>query len=200
MSIETPKLRPSSRIAIDAGAGLLRGARQCPSPNQDERPDPDDVSLLVVHNISLPPGAFGGPYIDQLFTNRLEPDAHPYFATIRDLKVSAHLCIFRTGAVTQYVPFGRRAWHAGVSRFGGRERCNDFSIGIELEGTDDRPFTARQYQRLIAITRLLLAAYPRLSVPRIVGHSDVAPGRKTDPGPHFDWGRLRAGLSRKVSP
>jgi N-acetyl-anhydromuramoyl-L-alanine amidase len=186
-------VRASSRPAIDA-AGYLRGARQRPSPNQDERPDPADVSLLVIHNISLPPGEFGGPWIDALFANALDPAAHPYFATIHALRVSAHLCIFRDGRVTQYVPFRRRAWHAGASRFGGRERCNDFSIGVELEGTDDVPFTARQYRRLASVTRALRRAYPAITADRIAGHADIAPGRKTDPGPHFDWRRFRASL------
>jgi AmpD protein len=194
---EVPKKTPSRARSsrIDA-AGIYVGARQLPSPNQDSRPDPDDVSLLVIHNISLPPGEFGGPAIDALFTNRLDPGTHPFFATIHELRVSAHLCIRRDGATTQYVPFPGRAWHAGVSRFDGRERCNDFSIGIELEGTDDTPFTAAQYRRLVAITRALLARYPRLTPARITGHSDIAPGRKTDPGPHFDWARYRRALGQ----
>ncbi|MGH8444501.1 MAG: 1,6-anhydro-N-acetylmuramyl-L-alanine amidase AmpD [Solimonas sp.] len=172
--------------------GWLAGARVCRSPNCDARPDPVDISLLVIHNISLPPGRFGGPHVDELFTNTLDPQAHPYFATIHSLRVSSHLFIARDGRITQYVPFGERAWHAGVSEYEGRARCNDFSIGIELEGTDERPFTAKQYARLAAATRALLAAYPRLSAARIAGHSDIAPGRKTDPGPHFDWARYRA--------
>lgn len=177
--------------AIDP-QGWLVGVRRIASPNSDERPDPQDISLLVIHGISLPPGRFGGPWIDALFTNTLDPRADPYFATIAALHVSAHLCIRRDGSVTQYVSFARRAWHAGVSSYDGRERCNDFSIGIELEGTDERPYTARQYARLVAVTRTLLRAYPRLDPVRIVGHSDIAPGRKTDPGPSFDWARLRA--------
>lgn len=187
------KTRRESKGSVEIDAqGWLAGVRRVASPNCDERPDPQDISLLVIHGISLPPGRFGGPWIDALFTNTLDPDAHPYFATIAALRVSAHLCIRRDGSMTQYVPFARRAWHAGVSSYGGRERCNDFSIGIELEGTDERPYTARQYTRLVAVTRKLLDAYPRLEPARIVGHSDVAPGRKTDPGPSFDWGRLRA--------
>lgn len=187
------KTRRASKgsAAIDA-QGWLAGVRRVVSPNCDERPDPQDISLLVIHGISLPPGRFGGPWIDALFTNTLDPHAHPYFATIAALRVSAHLCIRRDGSMTQYVPFARRAWHAGVSSYGGRERCNDFSIGIELEGTDERPYTARQYARLAAVTRTLLEAYPRLQPAHIVGHSDVAPGRKTDPGPSFDWARFRA--------
>ncbi len=193
----TPQ-RAAGSAAILLPDGLLRGARQRPSPNQDPRPDPDDVSLLVIHNISLPPDRFGGPWIDALFTNSLDPKAHPYFETIHTLRVSSHLCIFRDGRVTQYVPFGRRAWHAGVSSFEGRERCNDFSIGIEMEGCDSKPFTAKQYARLARVTGALLAAYPRLTPERITGHSDIAPGRKTDPGPCFDWTRYRGALTGKV--
>ena len=182
------------RFGIDRATHRLRGARFRPSPNCDARPDPADVSLLVVHAISLPPGKFGGGFVDRLFANTLDPGAHPYFQEIRQLRVSSHLFVARTGAVTQYVPFDRRAWHAGESRFEGRTRCNDFSIGIELEGCDERPFEDRQYRRLAEIARLLLRAYPALTPARIVGHSDIAPGRKTDPGPHFDWLRLHAEL------
>lgn len=180
------------RFALDRAHHRLRGAHFEPSPNCDRRPDPADVSLLVVHAISLPPGRFGGNWIDRLFTNTLPPSAHPYFGRIHGLKVSSHLCIFRDGRVTQYVPFDRRAWHAGESRFDGRSRCNDFSIGIELEGCDDKPFEPRQYRRLGEIARVLMRAYPGITAPRIVGHSDIAPGRKTDPGPQFDWTRLHA--------
>lgn len=171
--------------------GWLAGARRVPSPNSDERPDAGDISLLVIHGISLPPGRFGGPWIEALFTNRLDPSADPYFATIAALRVSAHLLIRRDGSVVQFVPFARRAWHAGVSSYGGRERCNDFSIGIELEGTDERAYTAKQYRRLARITGLLLQRYPQITLARVVGHSDIAPGRKTDPGSAFDWGRYR---------
>lgn len=195
----TPSRPQGSAAAVELPEGWLRAARRLPSPNQDERPDPQDISLLVIHNISLPPERFGGPWIDALFTNTLEPSAHPYFETIRDLRVSAHLCIFRDGRVTQYVPFRRRAWHAGVSRYEGRERCNDFSLGIELEGCDRKPFTAKQYARLARVTAALLLAYPRLTPERIAGHADIAPGRKTDPGPCFDWARYRAALAGKVS-
>ncbi len=163
------------------------GARFVASPNFDARPDPADISLLVIHAISLPPDQFGGPYVKQLFTNRLDPSAHAYFETLKDLKVSAHLFIARDGALTQFVPFDRRAWHAGVSTFGGRQRCNDFSIGIELEGCDSQPFERAQYRALTVATKALLHAYPHLLPAHIVGHSDIAPGRKTDPGPHFDW-------------
>lgn len=196
MSQQTPDGDTSSRAdAIERPEGWLRGVRRRPSPNCDARPDPADISLLVIHNISLPPGQFGGPHVDELFTNRLDPGAHPYFATIHGLRVSAHLFVDRRGRVTQYVPFARRAWHAGASRFGGRERCNDFSIGIELEGTDDRPFTRRQYARLATLTRRILAAYPRITPERIAGHADIAPGRKTDPGPHFDWDAYRRAVA-----
>ncbi|WP_051362187.1 1,6-anhydro-N-acetylmuramyl-L-alanine amidase AmpD [Solimonas soli] len=191
---QTRKARKGSPRPEVSADGWLAGARVCRSPNRDARPDADDISLLVIHNISLPPGRFGGPYIDQLFSNTLDPAAHPYFATIHALRVSSHLLIARDGRVTQYVPFGERAWHAGVSVYEGRERCNDFSIGIELEGTDDKPFTAKQYAQLARVTRSLLRAYPRLSAARIAGHSDIAPGRKTDPGPHFDWRRYRSSL------
>lgn len=178
-------------MRIDPHTGLLDAARQLPSPNADERPAHCPPELIVIHGISLPPGRFGGPWIDALFTNRLDPEAHPYFRGIAGLKVSAHLLVRRDGALVQYVPFHRRAWHAGRSVYQGRECCNDFSIGIELEGVDDRPYAFVQYARLAAVIRALLAAYPTLSPRRIVGHSDIAPGRKTDPGPAFDWAQLR---------
>ncbi|MDR2213593.1 MAG: 1,6-anhydro-N-acetylmuramyl-L-alanine amidase AmpD [Pseudomonadales bacterium] len=172
----------------------LPQARWLPSPNCDARPDPADISLLVIHGISLPPGEFGGPYIDALFCNQLDAAAHPYFAGIAHLRVSAHLVIGRDGALTQYVPFDCRAWHAGASSFMGRANCNDYSIGIELEGTDELPYTDAQYTQLSAVTRALLRAYPAITPARIAGHCDIAPGRKTDPGPAFDWPRLRAAL------
>ncbi len=174
---------------------LLVPCRHSSSPNWGDRPDGEEISLLVIHNISLPPGQFGGTYIDDLFCNRLDCDAHPYFEALRELRVSAHLLIDRAGQVTQYVPFDKRAHHAGVSRFQGREQCNDFSIGIELEGTDDDLFTAAQYDRLAEITRLLMVAYPGITANRIAGHSDIAPGRKTDPGPFFDWENYRRQVS-----
>lgn len=177
-------------MRVDPASGLLPEADYRPSPNQDERPHPADVELIVIHNISLPPGEFGGPWIDALFTNRLDPEAHPYFRDIAGLEVSAHLLVRRDGELVQYVPFHRRAWHAGRSVYRGRERCNDFSIGIELEGVDERPYAFVQYARLAAVIRALLAAYPTLSRRRIVGHADIAPGRKTDPGPAFDWAQL----------
>jgi N-acetyl-anhydromuramoyl-L-alanine amidase len=172
---------------VDA-TGWLSGAKRRPSPHRDARPADSSIDLLVVHNISLPPGRFGGPWIDDLFLGGLDPSADPYFAAIAGARVSAHLLIRRDGACTQYVPFGERAWHAGVSCFAGRERCNDFSIGIELEGSDDTPFMPPQYQSLAAATRAILATYPSIQPGRIVGHSDIAPGRKTDPGPYFRWG------------
>jgi AmpD protein len=174
--------------------GWLDGATRRHSPNQDARPDGADVSLLVVHGISLPPGEFGGPWIDALFMNRLDLGAHPYFAGLGGLRVSSHLVIRRDGEIVQYVPFGRRAWHAGASQFAGRERCNDYSIGVELEGADTVPYTGAQYAALAAATRAILRQYPSITPERIAGHSDIAPGRKTDPGPAFDWARFRADL------
>ena len=171
---------------MDAEGWLTGVARQL-SPNCDERPPGLPVELVVIHNISLPPGEFGGPGVIELFTNQLDPAAHPYYAEIHTLRVSAHLFIRRDGQVIQCVPFGKRAWHAGVSSWQGRARCNDFSIGIELEGTDDTPFTEAQYVALQAVLVSLKAHYPSLAV---TGHSDIAPGRKTDPGPCFDWGRV----------
>jgi AmpD protein len=176
--------------------GWLEPARRILSPNQDLRPT-GEISLVVIHSISLPPGQFGGGFVDQLFTNRLDPQAHPYFAAIAGLKVSAHLFIDRQGKLTQYVPFHRRAWHAGVSCYKGREKCNDFSIGIELEGTETLPFTEAQYATLVEVLGVLLKTYPELSRERIVGHSDIAPRRKTDPGPSFDWERLYWALTQK---
>lgn len=175
----------------------LVNTRRLESCNCDDRPDTGDISLVVIHGISLPPGEFGGPWIDALFTNNLEPTAHPYFEQIRNLRVSAHALVRRDGEIVQYVPFQRRAWHAGNSNFQGRERCNDFSIGIELEGADDIPYADVQYERLSDLLAVLLKTYPGLSPDRIVGHSDIAPGRKTDPGPSFDWGRLYRLLSAK---
>ncbi|MCK9607770.1 MAG: 1,6-anhydro-N-acetylmuramyl-L-alanine amidase AmpD [Methylomonas sp.] len=165
------------------------------SPNCDARPDAADISLLVIHCISLPPAQFGGAYIEQLFCNCLDPNAHPYFQEIAQLRVSAHLLIRRGGELLQFVRFDQRAWHAGVSQYRGRERCNDFSIGIELEGSVDQPYCEPQYQRLIEVTRLLLKYYPGLNRERIVGHSDIAPGRKDDPGEGFDWRKYRAELA-----
>ena len=171
----------------------LEGARFIPSPNHDERQTPEDLSLIVIHCISLPPGHFGTEGVTQLFTNALNPDEHPYYAGIAHLRVSAHLLIRRTGELVQYVPFNRRAWHAGVSCYAGREVCNDFSIGIELEGTDDTPYEDIQYERLNAVIEALLAAYPTLTREHITGHEHIAPGRKTDPGVFFEWSRLTGG-------
>ncbi len=178
-------------LLVDLEAGLLLDATQCASPNCDARPPGVEADLIVVHGISLPPGEFGGPWIDRLFTNQLPADAHPYFAQIADTRVSSHLAIKRTGAVTQYVKFTDRAWHAGKSRFAGREACNDFSIGIELEGTDTLAYDAAQYHALADVIAALCRAYPLLSTDRVVGHSDIAPGRKSDPGPAFDWPHAR---------
>lgn len=172
----------------------LEDARQQPSPNCSARPEGVEISLLVIHNISLPPGQYGGGYVDALFCNTLDPDAHPYFAEIAHLRVSAHLLVARDGSMTQYVPFGRKAWHAGVSCFAGRDNCNDYSIGIELEGTDHEAFTGAQYQQLVRVTQWLQRRYPLITAERIVGHSDIAPGRKTDPGPFFDWTYYRASI------
>ncbi|MDT8427741.1 MAG: 1,6-anhydro-N-acetylmuramyl-L-alanine amidase AmpD [Pseudomonadales bacterium] len=168
-------------------AHRLHDARQLNSPNCSERPAGMEIDLLVIHSISLPPGQFGSNDIDALFTNALNPDRHPYFAGIAHLRVSAHLLIRRDGSMTQYVPFNKQAWHAGQSEYQGRSNCNEFSIGIELEGCDEQAFTERQYQQLARITRALLQHYPKLDSKRIVGHSEIAPGRKTDPGPCFDW-------------
>lgn len=176
--------------------GWLNTATRVPSPNHNSRPDSADISLLVIHNISLPPGQFGGGYIEQFFSNCLDPDADDYFAGICDLEVSSHLLIDRLGKITQFVPFSARAWHAGLSQFEQRENCNDFSIGIEMEGTDDIAYTDIQYQVLAEVTRLLLAQYPMIKTDRIVGHSDIAPGRKTDPGASFDWNRYREMLDQ----
>ena len=183
-------------LKIDAD-GVARGAsRFVPSSNCDERPAGVTIDLLVVHAISLPPGEFGGPEIEALFTNRLDPAAHPYFAGVAGLRVSAHFLIRRDGELVQFVPCARRAWHAGVSSWDGRERCNDFSIGVELEGADDVAFDDAQYATLAALTDALAQAYPLRAV---AGHSDVAPGRKTDPGPCFDWPRYRAAVRARLS-
>lgn len=172
--------------------GWLSGVRRVPSPNFDSRPEGSAIDLLVVHAISLPPEQFGGPGIEQLFTNTLDPREHPYYEGIHALRVSSHLLVRRTGEVLQFVPTLARAWHAGVSAFSGKSRCNDFSLGIELEGSDAQPFEAVQYRVLAALIASLARRHPLADV---VGHSDVAPGRKTDPGPHFDWAMLVEELS-----
>jgi len=166
-----------------------------PSPHQDARPDPADISLLVVHGISLPAGEFGGPYVHDLFMGCLDCQASPTFAQLEGLRVSAHCFIRRDGQLIQYVPFHRRAWHAGVSSWQGRTHCNDFSIGVELEGTDVAPYTEEQYTQLIALAKALMGSYPAITVDRIVGHEHIAPGRKTDPGPAFDWSTFKQRLA-----
>jgi AmpD protein len=174
-------------MRVNSTSHLVEGARYVPSPNVDERPVSTLLSLIVVHNICLPPNEFGGPYIEQLFTNQLDPKVHPYFEEIKDHKVSAHILIRRDGKVVQFVPFNKRAWHAGKSEYKGCENCNDFAIGIELEGTDEVPYEDVQYTALAALVNALMAAYPSLSREAIVGHSDIAPNRKTDPGLAFNW-------------
>ena len=188
------------KCAVDTATGLMRGARYLASPHCDARPAGMAVDLLVIHGISLPPGEFGGPWIERLFLGTLPVDAHPYFAGIAALKVASHLLIRRDGELLQFVPFHLRAWHAGASSFQGREACNDFSIGVELEGADDVPYAPEQYQRLADVTAALMRAYPGITSARLVGHSDVAPGRKTDPGPAFDWSRYRDILASGPSP
>lgn len=185
---------------IESGAGLIeKGCHQCArqvdSPNCNERPENTEVSLLVIHNISLPAGQFGGCYIEQLFTNCLSLSDDKSFSDLEGLEVSSHLLIDRAGAMTQFVNFDQRAWHAGLSCFDKCDNCNDFSIGIELEGTDFIPYTDEQYQALIAVTRSLMQSYPAISIDRIVGHSDIAPGRKSDPGVVFDWDYYRQMLA-----
>lgn len=179
--------------AVDTG--VLSGAAQIPSPNWDLRPEGEQPSLLVIHNISLPPGEFGGDAIVRLFTNTLDYAAHPYYETLRGLRVSSHFLIRRDGELIQFVPCACRAWHAGASSWNGRERCNDFSIGVELEGTDEVPYTEAQYRRLADLTAELRRRY---SIADIVGHADIAPGRKTDPGQAFDWAQYRGLLERSA--
>ena len=186
--------------AVDTATGLISGARFVPSPHCDARPAGVAVDLLVIHGISLPPGEFGGPWIERLFLGMLPVDIHPYFAGIATLKVASHLLIRRDGGLLQFVPFHKRAWHAGVSRFQGREACNDFSIGVEIEGADDVPYEPVQYTRLAEVTQALMRAYPAITPARVVGHSDIAPGRKTDPGPAFDWARYRDVLACQPRP
>lgn len=173
----------------DIEQGWLKDCRQIPSPHFDERPDPEDISLLVIHYISLPPEQFGGGYIDDFFQGKLDPTQHPYFEEIHQIRVSAHCLIDRQGVITQYVNFNDRAWHAGLSSFEGHEKCNDFSIGIELEGSNEQPFTDAQYQALQTLTDCIMKAYPKITRDRIVGHADISPGRKIDPGQYFDWSR-----------
>ncbi len=179
---------------ITISNGLASLARQVPSPNFSDRPASCVIDTLIIHNISLPPGEFGSGYIDQLFCNSLNCADHEYFAQLEGLQVSAHILIERDGLMVQYVPFSKKAWHAGESEFEGRSSCNDFSIGVELEGTDTQPFTSAQYQSLILLTHSLMDCYPDITIDRIVGHSDVAPSRKTDPGPCFDWQYYKTAL------
>jgi N-acetyl-anhydromuramoyl-L-alanine amidase len=190
-------MREGQELQVDLESGLMRGARQVPSPNYDARPPGVEADLIVVHGISLPPGDFGGPWIEQLFLNTLPLDMHPYFAEIGELRVSSHLLVARDGALTQFVKFTDRAWHAGQSSYNGRAACNDFSIGVELEGVDTLDYEAAQYDTLAEVVSALCDAYPRLSTDRVVGHSDISPGRKTDPGPAFDWERARRGMGTR---
>jgi len=185
-------------LSIDRATGLLAQARQCPSPHCDARPDPSDIDLIVVHAISLPPGEFGGGWIDDLFTGQLPRDHHPYFRRIAHLEVSSHVLIGRDGELVQYVPLNERAWHAGPSSFRGRRACNDFSVGVELEGTDEHPYEGIQYEMLTALCAALIRTYPEITPERIAGHCDIAPDRKTDPGPYFDWHCLHARLAQLI--
>lgn len=175
------------RISIDAD-GWCAQARRVESPNADARPEPSAIELVVIHNISVPPGVFDGDAVERLFTNRLDAAEHPYFEQIHALRVSSHFFVRRSGELVQFVSCGQRAWHAGVSRWRGRDRCNDFSIGIEVEGTDDQPYTTQQYEVVAALVRAVRAHYP--TIVGVCGHEHIAPGRKTDPGPAFDWPRL----------
>lgn len=183
-------------FTIDPATGFARDARRVDSPNCDGRPNPSRVDSIVIHSISLPPGVYGNDCVERLFTNALNFDEHPYFGGIRGLEVSSHFLVRRSGEVVQFVSTDHRAWHAGESFFYGRTRVNDFSIGIELEGVDDGVFEPRQYSALIDLAVKLFERYPGIGVERVCGHSDIAPGRKTDPGPGFDWGRFRRGLCR----
>ena len=189
---------PKTVFEIDLNTHLLKNVSYVASPNHDERPNHINPELIVVHGISLPPQQFGGPGVVQLFTNQLNPLEHPYYAQIHQLKVSAHVFIRRDGQVIQFVPFHLRAWHAGLSNFKGRERCNDFSVGIELEGTDELPYEPIQYEQLAQIILALRAAYPTIKAENLVGHNDISPGRKTDPGEHFCWQTLQSSLNKSA--
>jgi AmpD protein len=178
-------------VIIDAATGWIAGVRRIVSPNCDDRPPGAELELIVVHGISLPPGKFGDGWIERLFCNDLPADADPYFAAVADLRVSAHVLIARDGELIQFVPFKRRAWHAGRSDYCGRSECNDFSVGLELEGADSLPYAAPQYLALATLIAALRRTYPSLRAADVVGHSDIAPGRKTDPGPAFEWDALR---------
>jgi len=181
-------------MKIETSTGLLSGARQVASPNFDPRPSGIEVDTLVVHAISMPPGEYGGSDIEHLFCNQLDLGCHPFYPGLDGLTVSAHLLIRRDGSVEQHVPLQLRAWHAGVSEFMGRTRVNDFSIGIELEGSDQSPFEEAQYQSLVEVARCLIRTYPAITPDRVVGHADIAPNRKTDPGPYFNWQRIHRAL------
>jgi AmpD protein len=185
-------------FTVHVATGLLPGVRQVLSPHCDPRPAGVAADLILIHGISLPPGQYGGPWIERLFTGNLPPAEHAYFAQVHGMRVSSHLLVRRDGEVVQFVPFQMRAWHAGASEYQGRAACNDFSIGIELEGMDETPYEAAQYAATAQAVRALLAAYPGLSAARIAGHSDVAPGRKTDPGAAFDWPRFRTLISAEA--
>ena len=180
-------------MQINKTTGLLIDCAQCPSPNKDNRPEKAPINLIVVHSISLPPGEYGGDAIENFFQNKLDKTQHPYFEEIHTLKVSSHILIKRTGEIIQFVPFNERAWHAGQSNYQGQECCNDFSIGIELEGSDTDQFEEAQYQQLSQLITVLQTTYPSIS-DNITGHSDIAPGRKTDPGTGFDWNRLNTNI------
>jgi len=188
------------RFAADAATGWVSGARIVRSPNHDARPPGSGIDTIVIHNITLPPDEFGGEAVEQLFTNQLDFDAHPYYRKIRGLEVSAHFFIQRNGDVTQFVSINDRAWHAGESFFYGRSRVNDFSVGVEIEGTDHVPFESAQYASAADLVLALMNACPQTAIERLCGHSDIAPGRKTDPGPHFDWERLRRLICRQLTP
>lgn len=179
---------------VDLNSSLISQADYKLSPNHNDRPAGANVNLLVIHGISLPPGQFGGNWVHELFFNQLDPSQHAYFKEIAHLKVSSHLYIDREGNLWQFVPFNKRAWHAGTSSFDGKENCNDYSIGIELEGTDETPYTAKQYDTLIKATNAIIKAYPAITSDRIVGHCDIAPERKTDPGSAFDWVKYKQSL------
>lgn len=181
-------------MRICSGTGLVEGVQYIASPNCDAR-EGDEISLAVIHNISLPPNEFGGPGIQKLFTNCLDPKEHPYYQEVHQLRVSSHILIRRDGSVIQFVPFHKRAWHAGASSFDGREKCNEYSIGIELEGCDTQAFELAQYESLAELLNALFIAYPHINAERVTGHSHIAPGRKTDPGPFFDWQALRESLA-----
>ena len=179
-------------MKLDPESGLIQEAQFVSSSNHDDRPEDTEINLIAVHGISLPPGEFGGPWVKDFFTNSLDENAHPYFQDIKALKVSSHLFIRRDGSLFQFVPLQKRAWHAGESSYQGIEKCNDYSIGIEVEGDDDTPYEDIQYKVLSEVANLIINYYPAITPERIVGHCDIAPGRKTDPGPAFDWAYFRS--------